>query len=209
MQPTALDEAIATARPGVERLQVHQFHRMIETGILREGEPIELIDGILVRKDSSDAGGDPMTHGPKHAFCVQRLKRLEKALAGHHAHLRQQLPLTLGDDREPEPDIAIVRGRDEDYIQTHPGAADCLLVIDVADGSLEYDRTVKLPIYAAAAIPIYVIANIGDRQIEVYEEVRQDEATYAGRRVGGSGDRITLELGDGISVEIHVDEVFP
>jgi hypothetical protein len=114
MNPTALERIRVASRPEIARLSVTQFHRMIELGILPEGEPIELIDGILVRKDNSDTGGDPMTHGPKHAFCVQRLKDLEGCVKPYQCHLRQQPPIILSDNREPEPDIVLVRGTIDD-----------------------------------------------------------------------------------------------
>lgn len=209
MQPTAIDEVIAAARPGVERLNVDQFHRMIESGILREGEPIELIDGILVRKDNSDAEGDPRTHGPRHALWIQRLRKLEDALRTHNVHLRQQLPIFTSEDREPEPDVVVVRGSVDDFATAHPRATDCLLVIEVADSSLEYDRSVKTPVYAAAAIPIFVIVNIPERQIEVYQDVDYELAHYARHSIAPSGGQILLELQDGIRLDLVVDEFLP
>lgn len=209
MESTGLEQAIATNRPGIERLTVDQFHRMIDLGILREGEPIELIDGILVRKDNSDAGRDPMTHGPRHALCVQRVKELDAQIRLHGCHLRQQLPLFLSRNREPEPDVAIVRGTIEDYQDHHPGAQECLVCIEVSDSSLEYDRTVKGPIYAAAEIPVYWIVNIPERQIEVYRSPIASEKRYAQRTDFKPGDTATLELAPGVSVDVHVDDILP
>lgn len=209
MESTGLEQAIATTRPGIERLTVDQFHRMIDLGILREGEPIELIDGILVRKDNSDAGGDPMTHGPRHALCVQRVKELDAQIRLHGCHLRQQLPLFLSQNREPEPDVAIVRGTIEDYQDRHPAAQECLVSIEVADSSLEYDRTVKGPIYAAARIPVYWIVNIPERQIEVYRSPMASEKCYAERTDFRRGDTATLEFAPGVSVDVRVDDILP
>lgn len=209
MESTGLAQAIAETRPGIERLTVDQFHRMIDSGILREGEPIELIDGILVRKDSSDIGGDPMIHGPKHALCVQRLKELDVQARLHGYHLRQQLPLVLSDNREPEPDVAIVRGTVEHYQDHHPTAQDCLLAIEVSDSSLEYDRTVKGPVYAAAGIPVYWIVNIRERQIEVYRSPILTEKRYSLRTDFRPGDTATLEFGPDISVGVPVYDILP
>jgi hypothetical protein len=103
INPTALERIRVASRPEIARLSVTQFHRMIELGILPEGEPIELIDGILIRKDNSDAGGNPMTHGPKHAFCVQRLKDLEGRVKPYQCHLRQQLPRKPGERDDSTP----------------------------------------------------------------------------------------------------------
>lgn len=117
---------------------------MIELVILREGEPIELIDGVLVRKDKSDSAGNPTIHDSKHAYYVQRLRNLDVLVKPHRDYIRQQLPITLSGNREPEPDLAFVRGTIDEYQGRHPGPSDYLAVIEVADHSLEYDQTVKL-----------------------------------------------------------------
>src|SRR5438876_9760079 len=70
-----LEHIAAGQGPGIVPLSVEQYHKMISNGILREGDSIELIDGILIRKDRADKGGDPMSHGPRHAFCAKRLQR--------------------------------------------------------------------------------------------------------------------------------------
>ena len=122
MDVSVLEQVVATHVPMVQRLNVPQFHRMLEQGILREGEPVELIDGLLIRKDRSDRGGDPMVHGPLHAFVITRLQRLGLRLGGLGCHLRCQLPVTLSDLLEPEPDAAIVRGertRDQPLLREH------------------------------------------------------------------------------------------
>jgi Uma2 family endonuclease len=209
MNSSALEQAMALSRPGIERLSVDQFHRMIEFGILGEGQPIELINGLLVRKDNSDSGGDPMTHGPKHALCIQRVRELDALARPLRYHVRQQLPLTLSHDREPEPDVVIVRGTIEDYRDAHPTASDCLLAVEVADSSLEYDRTVKGPIYAAAEIPVYWIVNIPERQIEAYTSPVAADGRYAHRTDFKSSDSVPLELGTSTSVEVRVDDILP
>jgi Uma2 family endonuclease len=209
MSTMGLEQTIAIMEPGIERLDVGQFHRMIASGILPEGAPIELIDGILVRKDNRDAGGSPMAHGPKHASCLQRLRDLEDRVRPHGFHLRQQLPLTVSTHREPEPDTAIVRGQVRDYQERHPSAQDCLLCIEAADGSLDYDRTVKGPVYAAAQIPVYWIVNLAQRQVEVYREPNAAEGRYTRRRDYGPGEELELELGPGITVRIQAAELLP
>jgi Uma2 family endonuclease len=209
MHPTGLEHTLVAARPGIERLSVDQFHRMIELGILRDGEPIELIDGILVRKDNSDSGGDPMTHGPRHAYCVQRLKELEARVRQHGSHLRQQLPITLSESREPEPDITVAIGTIDDYRDRHPTAAECLVAIEVAASSLEFDRCVKEPIYAAAGIPVYWIVNIPECRIEVYQSPIPSEGRYRNRVDYKPSDTIKLPLSAGRSIDVAVDEILP
>ena len=92
-------------------LTVEQYHRMIETGILRSGDPIELLEGQLVPKDRSAVGEDPMTVGNRHALAIGILTELNAQLANRGSYLRIQLPITVLPDSEPEPDGCIVRGR--------------------------------------------------------------------------------------------------
>lgn len=209
MAVPGLELPVAELGAAIERLDVDQFHRMIEVGILREGAPIELIDGILVRKDNSDRGGNPMTHGPKHALCLQRIRDLDARLRPYGCHLRQQLPVTLSARREPEPDGLIVRGRIEDYEARHPTAADCLICIEVADSSLEYDRTVKYQMYAAAGLPDYWLVNIPDRQVEVYRSPVPAEARYAVRTDFRCGQTLPCELAPGVVLEVPVGALLP
>src|ERR1700730_13905121 len=112
---TIVEQMESGQAPNVVPLTVDQYHRMIAQGILREGDSIELIDGILVRKDRADKGGEAMAHGPRHAFSVKQLQRLFRKVEERGYHLHSQLPVTLGGIQEPEPDLALVRGREEDY----------------------------------------------------------------------------------------------
>jgi hypothetical protein len=160
-------------------ITVQQYHAMISAGILHEGAPIELIDGLLVQKDRRDKGGSIKMVGPRHATTVQKLpKTLNDAMAGAALHARSQLPITLSGLGEPEPDCSIVVGTADDYARHHPGPADVLLVIEAADSSLAYDRTTKQRLYATACIPAYWIVNLQDDVIEVYETPLVDEGRY-------------------------------
>jgi Uma2 family endonuclease len=107
------------------RISVDEYHRMIETGILGEDEKVQLIDGMLV---SMTPQGRP------HAFVIQELNRLLVRALGDEFKVLTQLPLTLGDASEPEPDLAVVRTQDAQSRTEHPTTA--LLVIEVAGESL-------------------------------------------------------------------------
>ena len=130
-------------------------------------------------------------------------------MRSHGCHVRQQLPITLTDDGEPEPDIAVVKGAVEDYRNRHPGPAECLAVIEVADSSLNYDRIVKGPLYAAAGIPQYWIVNIPERQIEVYTSPRLAGREYAERKDYGERDATLLLLSPGLAIEVQVSAILP
>jgi hypothetical protein len=198
----------AAHEPRVARLTVDQVNAMIETGILRDGEPIEHIDGVLVYKDRSAHGEDPMTIGKRHNLVVKLLARLDAELAPHGFHMQTQGPLRLPPHDEPEPDGAILRGDPRAYTDRLPGAADAACVIEVADASLENDRTRKLGLYARAGVARYVIVNLRDGCVEVYEAAQREEGRYADVTVLRGGQSLTLDL-DGAAVAIDVTRILP
>lgn len=207
MELSVLEQVVTLHVPMIQRLNVRQFHQMVELGVLREGEPIELIDGLLVRPDRSEEGGDPMVHGPRHALAISRLQRLSPRFSELGCHLRCQLPVTLSDLLEPEPDAAVVRGEPEDYPDRHPGPADTVAAIEIADSSLSYDRATKQQIYASAGIGLYWIVNIPDRTIEVYSSPVAGEGRYRQRTEFRVNDIIALEIGAGRRLEVAVAEI--
>jgi len=160
------------------RLNVKQYHRMIADGILAEGEPYELLDGQVIRKDRSTAGENPMTVGHAHALSVKKLAKLSRLLERSGCHMQTQQPITLAPSSEPEPDAAIIRGGEDDYRNRHPGAADVLCVVEVADSSLGQDRSWKLRTYANHRIPQYIIVNLADRLLEVYTHPKPGKRRY-------------------------------
>jgi Uma2 family endonuclease len=142
------------------RLSVEQYHQMLETGILNDGDPIELLEGLLVRK---------MTKKPRHTLVNQTSRDV---LARHLPagwFVNTQEPVTTADS-EPEPDISLIRGQRQDYTAHHPFPADVGLVVEVSDRTLQQDRTLKLRLYANARIPTYWIINLLERQLEIYTE---------------------------------------
>lgn len=124
--------------------------------------------------------------GAAYETCITRLLRVLPPILGNRATLRCQAPITLGFDGEPEPDFAIVHNQDDDYESAHPTPVETLLVIEVADSSLEYDRTVKGSLYAEAMIPHYWLFNVTDRILEVYSKPAQltlDQFGYLNRQI--------------------------
>ncbi len=208
MTAPVLEEVVAGRAPDVLPLTVDQYHRMIEQGILREGEPTELIDGILVRKDSSDRGGVPMSHGPRHALAIKRLERSLRPIEGQGCHLHPQLPITLGTTKEPEPDLAVVRGRPEDFLDHHPTPADIVVVVEVADTTLEYDRSTKQRIYAQSGIELYWIVNLPQGQVEVYQRPDAIAGRYGTRSDYGIGQMLQLTIGAFV-VGVAVNDMLP
>ena len=147
------------AVPGSYRFSLAQYHAMIARGILSEDDGVELIGGRLIYK---------MSVNPPHAAGVRAVRRVLASLIDPDSlDLHQESPVSLADS-ELEPDLTVVARREDDYASAHPTPADVSLVVEVADVSLERDRLVKRPLYAAAGIAEYWIVNLRDRRLERY-----------------------------------------
>jgi Uma2 family endonuclease len=141
------------------RFTVDDYHRMAKAGILTEDDRVELIEGQIV---------EMAPIGRRHASRVDRLNRLLQRLVGDKAIVRVQGPVRLDPYSEPQPDLALLRPRDDFYEAAHPGPADILLLVEVADSSVVYDRGTKLLIYARAGIPEVWLEDLTRNGIEVY-----------------------------------------
>jgi Uma2 family endonuclease len=142
---------------------------MVDAGILGEDDKVELLDGLLVMREPQ---------GDRHAMVVGLVRAaLEKAF-GRGYHLREEKPVALDRMSEPEPDVAVIRGRIRDYRDGHPSKP--VLIVEVAVSSLAHDRARKGALYARAGIAEYWIVNLSDEVLEVYREpVRRRSWTYA------------------------------
>lgn len=138
---------------------VEEFERMGEAGIFSEDARLELIEGEIVEMS-------PI--GSRHAACVNFLNRFLNRAVGDIAIVSTQNPIQLDDFTEPQPDVALLRVRDDFYRNSHPKPSDVLLIVEVADTTIDYDRLVKLPLYAKAGIPEVWIINLPAERIEVY-----------------------------------------
>jgi Uma2 family endonuclease len=141
------------------RFTVEEYHRMGEAGILREDERVELIEGELVEMN-------PI--GSRHAACVRVLTRLLGRSLGDELLLDVQNPVRLNGGLEPQPDLAVVRAHD--YRESLPGPEDILLLIEVSDTTLSYDRDVKLPLYGRAGIAESWIVDLLNQAIERHND---------------------------------------
>jgi len=154
---------------------VGEYERMGAAGIFPAGDRVELIEGEIVEMS-------PI--GKRHAACVNRLNTLLVRAVGSSGIVSVQNPIQLNDFSEPQPDVAILKPRADFYEQALPTAADVLLLIEVSDTTLEYDRQIKLPLYARAGIPEVWLVNLVDEQIETYAGPAGDtyQATACTRR---------------------------
>ncbi len=150
------------------RFTVAEYYAMADAGILGPGERVELLDGEIVVMA-------PI--GNRHAFCVDWLTRFLILALGERAIARIQNPVRLNDSSEPEPDITLLSWKDDFYASAHPGPQDVLLLIEVADSTVDSDHDEKLPLYARAGIPEVWIVNLRDRRIEAYAETDGDQYT--------------------------------
>ena len=176
------------------RFTVDDFARLGEAGIFAEDDRVELIDGEI-------RGMTPI--GPPHAWIVNRLIRRIVLHLADRAWVSVQNPLRLDRHTEPQPDLVIARGGGDDYAERHPEAGDVLLVIEVADSSLRYDRAEKMPRYARAGIPEAWLVDAAGRTVTVYTAPGADG--YASGQVFRQGTEIESTAVAGLRVA--VDEV--
>lgn len=174
------------------RFTVAEVMQMVEAGILAEDESIELLDGVLVVMSPQ---------GPKHSYITTKLReQLSDVYRGrpdsHPLWVREEKPLEAGWRDLPEPDLVVVCGRADTYIERHPRGDETLLVIEVAYTSLELDRA-KAAIYARAAVPVYWLIDVRSGRIEVCTEPQPDEGCYRVTRVLAGTDVIKLPQSNG------------
>ncbi len=151
--------------PRPKRFTLEEYAELTKIGFFKEDDRIELIRGELIHKAAK---------GTKHIFCCQELVATLPKLVRHQGIVRCQDPVQLLECSEPEPDFAIVRDRADDYLDSHPSSDDILLLIEVADSSINYDRTHKGSLYAEAGINHYWIFNVLDTQLEVLTQPFQN-----------------------------------
>jgi Uma2 family endonuclease len=177
------------------RFTVERYDAMINAGIFGENDAVELIRGEIVPK---------MPIGDRHSACLMRLNEHLVQAIGKRAMFGMQNPIVFSDS-EPEPDVSVVKRKENYYADGKPRPDDLLLVIEVADSSLEFDREEKLPIYAEAGIAEYWIVNLIDDVVEVYRDPAGK--SYRSHRLAKRGESLSLlHLPD---VAIAVSDIVP
>ena len=189
-EPAATDPRAAVEVPR-HRFTVDDFALLGEAGVFTEDDRVELIDGDV---------RDMTPIGPPHAWIVSRLnQRLVLRLASR-AFVSVQNPLRLDDHTEPLPDLVVARGGEDDYAERHLEAGDVLLVVEVADSSLRYDRAEKVPRYARAGIPEAWLVDVADRAVGVHTE--PGPGGYAREQVFRPGEEIESVAVAGLRVTV-------
>ena len=171
------------------RFTVHDYHRMAEVGILHEDDRVELIAGEVI--EMRPIGG-------RHAACVREINRLLSRRVDDELRVDVQSPVRLGDQEEPQPDLAVIRARD--YGGSLPTPGDVLLLIEVADTSLSFDRDVKLPLYARSGIEEVWLVDLNAGVIERHTE--PSENGYRLLRRAGRGETLGSAASSGLAVEV-------
>jgi hypothetical protein len=182
---------------------------MIDAGILMSGEPYELIDGLIIHKDRSARGENPMTIGAGHMWGVSNLARVGRDLDRFGCYMQTQGPIIASTYNEPEPDGAILSGSADDYKSRKPRAADISCVIEVADSSLADDRRVKLAIYADSGIEQYLIINLVEMVVEAYTQPEVGARRYGQAQTLKPGETVKLSLPKGQSLPLPVERLLP
>lgn len=145
--------------PRRHRITIEHYYRMAEAGLFAPDARVELIEGEIV---------DMPPMGSRHAGKSARLADLLVGALAGRASVRQQLPVSLGSDTEPQPDLAVVKLRADYYESAHPTAEEVLLIVEISDATLRYDREVKGPLYARHAIPELWIVDLQNEQIHFH-----------------------------------------
>jgi Uma2 family endonuclease len=147
------------AAPAVRRWTRDEYYKMAEAGVFAPGERVELIEGEIIAMTPQKS---------RHTAAIGLAQDALRVAFGSGFHVRSQGPLALDAHSEPEPDIAVVRGTPRDYVEDHPKAG--VLVAEISDTTLAFDRGRKAAVYARAGIPEYWIVNLVDRVLEVHRD---------------------------------------
>jgi Uma2 family endonuclease len=174
------------------RITVDEYEQMIESGVLTEKDRVVLIRGEVVPK---------MSIGTPHSACVKRLNDLVSSRKTDRFLVGVQDPIRLPDS-EPEPDLTLLRRRDDFYLSGHPQPDDILLLIEVADSSLDEDREVMRPLYAEAGIREYWIVNLRDQCLEVYRQPQPD-GSYREIQILRRGQQVEITALPGLSFAVE------
>lgn len=181
----------------IYRLNVDQYETMVAAGLFTEHDRIHLINGILVSK---------MTKKPPHVIASEKTRDalLRVVLKGWRVMV--EAPVRIPRYNEPEPDLALARGKAEDYQTRHPEPADLALIIEVAESSLQQDRDLML-VYSRGGVPVSWIVNLVDRQVEVYSD--SSRKGYRTRQVFEPGQEVPLVI-NGVELgRIAVSDMLP
>jgi Uma2 family endonuclease len=173
------------------RITVDEYYRMAEVGLLTEDARVELIEGEII---------DMAPIGSRHAAAVDRLAQLLQRSVGPRATVRVQGPIRLSASSEPQPDVALLKPRDDFYATKHPTGQDTLLLIEVSDTTFRYDREVKVPLYARHGVPEVWIIDLKNRHVHCFRVPNGGE--YTDVSLSGEPAEIELSALPGVMIDL-------
>jgi len=185
-------EKVSSVTP--KRFRVEDFRKMTEVGILPEESGWEIIDGYLI---------DKMGIGSKHASVVRRLGKILERKIGDETQVSVQNPIHIDEYNEPEPDIALLTPRKDFYAESHPTPQDVLLLVEVSDSTVEYDREIKKTLYVQAEILEFWLVNLQDNTVESYSQPKN--GNYRLARILEKGETIKSDSVE--NLVLQVDEI--
>lgn len=142
-----------------KKFTVTEFQQMSETGIIKDDERVELLEGEIIEMGKI---------GSRHAAFLDRLNDLFREKLGKRVLVRSQNPIQVDSYSQPQPDVALVRRREDYYEKAHPSPVDVFLLVEVADTTSESDREIKIPLYGRSGILETWLVNLNETCIEVY-----------------------------------------
>lgn len=173
------------------RFTVDEYYKMIELGMLKDYEKAEIIEGELIQK---------MPIGKRHSAVVENLNETLRDVLGKSVSLRNQQPIRFGEYNEPEPDLAVLQRREDFYLNDKPVPNDVILLIEVSDATLKYDRDTKLALYAAAEIPEVWIVNLQNDIIEIHQKPGNE--IYQLAKIFKRGETIESDILPKLNLEV-------
>ncbi|MDZ8187855.1 MAG: Uma2 family endonuclease [Nostoc sp. ChiSLP02] len=174
------------------KFTVEQYHKMVDSGILKEDDRVELIRGDIIEMSPIST---------KHAACVRRFNNMLGQRLGNRVILSVQNPVVLDNNSEPQPDVALLKPRDDFYANAHPQPQDIFLLIEVADSTIEYDREEKIPLYAQANIIEVWLVDINEKIVEVYQQ--PTAAGYQLMQKFGSSQTLSIKALSDVSITVN------
>ena len=186
---------VATRR----KFTIEEYHQLVDLGFFTENDRIELIRGEIIQM------------APKrtpHSVCNSILFGELYKLLGDRVNVRGQEPIILSANSEPEPDVVIAKKKTDNYLSAHPTVEDIILVVEISDSTLKYDRETKLPLYAEAGINNYWIVNLVDSRLEVYSNPFGDRGKFDYRHKSIVLANETIDIPEFADLNLELDLIF-
>ncbi len=207
--PPAESPDLQAFRAGLVRFTWADLTKMWAADVLYEDSSVELLDGLLVKRDCGDPQGRAGVASAEHDWTVLALGRLDRVIDGPERHVRTQATLRLSETHNPIPDGMVLRGPLSAYRNRQPTAADAWSVIEVSDTSYRRDAGPKLAAYAAAGVGQYVIVDLRRRLAEVYADPNRSAGTYPPPVIVAADGSVSLRIGETESVGVPLADLLP